>query len=84
MGPDPRLDGFQRISFGGIKGKLAICAAGLKGAKISRQVGERRGSQVASSNYEIFNCPTPVAGATVTVDIYVNGVSTLTKSVVTR
>ncbi|CAB4570319.1 unannotated protein [freshwater metagenome] len=73
-----------KVNVGSFNGKLVVYAAGLNGARISWKVGGNWGSQVASSNYSIFNRPTPRAGATVSVDIYVNGVKTLTKSVVTR
>jgi hypothetical protein len=73
-----------KVNVGSFNGKLVVYAAGLNGARISWKVGGNWGSQVASSNYAIFNRPTPRAGVTVSVDIYVNGVKTLTKSVVTR
>jgi hypothetical protein len=73
-----------KVNVGSFNGKLVVYAAGLNGAKISWKVGGKWGTGTATSNYAIFNRPTPVAGATVSVDIYVNGVKTLTKSVVTR
>ncbi|CAB4542850.1 unannotated protein [freshwater metagenome] len=76
--------GAGKVNVGSFNGKLVVYAAGLNGARISWKVGGNWGSAVASSNYSIFNRPTPRAGVTVSVDIYVNGVSTLTKSVVTR
>jgi hypothetical protein len=76
--------GAGKVNVGSFNGKLVVYAAGLNGARISWKVGGNWGSQVAASNYAIFNRPTPRAGVTVSVDIYVNGVKTLTKSVVTR
>ncbi len=76
--------GTGKVNVGSFNGKLVVYAAGLNGARISWKVGGNWGSAVASSNYSIFNRPTPRAGVTVSVDIYVNGVKTLTKSVVTR
>ena len=73
-----------KVNVGSFNGKLVVYASGLNGARISWKVGGNWGSQVASSNYAIFNRPTPRAGVTVSVEIFVNGVSTLTKSVVTR
>ncbi|CAB4542829.1 unannotated protein [freshwater metagenome] len=73
-----------KVNVGSFNGKLVVYAANLNGARISWKVGGNWGTGVASSNYSIFNRPTPRAGATVSVDIYVNGVKTLTKSVVTR
>ncbi len=73
-----------KVNVGSFNGKLVVYASGLNGARISWKVGGNWGSQVAASNYAIFNRPTPRAGVTVSVDIYVNGVKTLTKSVVTR
>jgi hypothetical protein len=76
--------GTGKVNVGSFNGKLVVYAAGLNGAKISWKVGGKWGVGTATSNYAIFNRPTPVAGATVSVDVYVNGVKTLTKSVVTR
>ncbi len=73
-----------KVNVGSFNGKLVVYASGLNGKRISWKVGGNWGSQVAASNYAIFNRPTPRAGVTVSVDIYVNGVKTLTKSVVTR
>ena len=76
--------GAGKVNVGSFNGKLVVYASGLSGKRISWKVGGNWGSQVASSNYAIFNRPTPRAGVTVSVDIYVDGVKTLTKSVVTR
>jgi hypothetical protein len=76
--------GAGKVNVGSFNGKLVVYASGLNGARISWKVGGNWGSAVADSNYDIFNRPTPRAGVTVSVDIYVNGVKTLTKSVVTR
>jgi hypothetical protein len=76
--------GTGKVNVGSFNGKLVVYASGLNGKRISWKVGGNWGSAVASSNYAIFNRPTPRAGVTVSVDIYVDGVKTLTKSVVTR
>lgn len=76
--------GAGKVNVGSFNGKLVVYASGLSGKTISWKVGGKWGKAVASSNYAVFNRPTPVAGATVSVDIYVDGVKTLTKSVVTR
>ncbi len=76
--------GGAKVNVGSFNGKLVVYASGLSGKRISWKVGGNWGSQVAASNYAIFNRPTPRAGVTVSVDIYVDGVKTLTKSVVTR
>ena len=73
-----------KVNVGSFNGRLVVYAAGLQGSTISWKVGGTWGKAVATSNYAVFNRPTPRAGATVSVDIYVNGVKTLTKSVVTR
>ena len=72
------------VNVGSFNGKLVVYASGLNGARISWKVGGVWGVGTATSNYSIFNRPTPRAGVTVSVDVYVNGVKTLTKSVVTR
>jgi hypothetical protein len=76
--------GTGKVNVGSFNGKLVVYASGLNGKRISWKVGGNWGSAVASSNYAIFNRPTPRAGVTVSVDIFVDGVKTLTKSVVTR
>ena len=76
--------GTGKVNVGSFNGKLVVYAAGLNGARISWKVGGLWGVGTATSNYSIFNRPTPRAGVTVSVDVYVNGVKTLTKSVVTR
>ena len=73
-----------KVNVGSFNGKLVVYAAGLNGARISWKVGGNWGVGTATSNYSIFNRPTPRAGVTVSVQIYVNGVLTLTKSVLTR
>ena len=73
-----------KVNVGSFNGKLVVYAANLNGARISWKVGGNWGSAVATSNYSIFNRPTPRAGVTVSVEVYVNGVKQLTKSVLTR
>ena len=76
--------GAGKVNVGSFNGKLVVYASGLSGKTISWKVGGTWGKQVAASNYAVFNRPTPRAGVTVSVNIYVDGVLTLTKSVVTR
>ena len=73
-----------KVNVGSFNGKLVVYASGLQGSTISWKVGGVWGKQVATSNFARFDRPTPRRGVTVTVDIYVNGVKQLTKSVVTR
>lgn len=73
-----------KVNVGSFNGKLVVYAAGLNGARISWKVGGNWGKAVATSNFARFDRVTPKKGVTVSVDIYVNGVKTLTKSVVTR
>jgi hypothetical protein len=80
----PAAAGTGKVNVGSFNGKLVVYAANLNGKRISWKVGGNWGSAVASSNYAVFNRPTPRAGATVNVEVFVDGVSTLKKSVVTR
>jgi hypothetical protein len=74
-----------RVNVGSFNGKLVVYAADLAGARISWKVGGNWGSAVAVGNtLNRFDRPTPRRGVTVSVEIYVNGVKQLTKSVVTR
>lgn len=76
--------GSARLNVGSFNGKIVIYAANALGKKVTWKVGGRWGSGIATSNYAIFNRLTPKAGATVSVEIYVNAVKILTKSVITR
>jgi hypothetical protein len=76
--------GTGKVNVGSFNGKLVVYASGLNGKRISWKVGGNWGSAVADSNYDIFNRPTPRAGVTLNVEIFVDGKSALTKSVVTR
>ncbi len=76
--------GAGKVNVGSFNGRLVVYASGLNGKRISWKVGGRWGSAVADSNFDSFSRPTPRAGATVNVEVYVDGVKALTKSVVTR
>jgi hypothetical protein len=80
----PATVGTGKVNVGSFNGKLVVYASGLNGKRISWKVGGNWGSAVADSNYDIFNRPTPRAGVTLNVEIFVDGKSALTKSVVTR
>ena len=83
--PSSALTPGAKLNVGSFNGKLVVYAAGLDGARISWKVGGNWGSQVAVGNtLNRFDRPTPRRGVTVSVEIYVNGVKQLTKSVVTR
>ena len=74
-----------KVNVGSFNGKLVVYAQGLAGAKISWKVGGKWGTAVAVGNtLNRFDRVTPRKGVTVSVDIYVNGVKTLSKSVVTK
>jgi hypothetical protein len=73
------------VNVGSFNGKLVVYAKDLAGARISWKVGGNWGTAIAQGNtLNRFDRPTPRAGVTVSVEIYVNGVKQLTKSVVTR
>ena len=73
-----------RVNVGSFNGKLVVYAAGLEGKRISWKVGGRWGRAVANSSFARFDRPTPRRGVEVNVEIFVDGVSQLTKRVVTR
>jgi hypothetical protein len=73
------------VNVGSFNGKLVVYAKNLDGKRISWKVGGNWGKAVAVGNtLNRFDRLTPRKGVTLSVDIYVNGVKTLTKSVVTR
>jgi hypothetical protein len=80
----PAASATGKVNVGSFNGKLVVYAAGLDGAKISWKVAGRWGVAVASGNYDIFDRPVGAAGRNVNVEIYVNGVKQLTKTVLTR
>jgi hypothetical protein len=73
-----------KVNVGSFNGKLVVYANGYNGKKISWKVGGKWGSAVAASDTARFARVTPRKGVTVSVQIYVDGVLTLTKSVVTK
>jgi hypothetical protein len=75
----------NKVNVGSFNGKLVVYAQNLDGARISWKVGGNWGSQVAVGNtLNRFDRLTPRSGVTLSVQVYVNGVLQLTKSVVTR
>jgi hypothetical protein len=74
-----------KVNVGSFNGKLVVYAQNLDGKRISWKVGGNWGKATAVGNtLNRFDRPTPRRGVTVSVQIYVDGVLTLTKSVVTR
>jgi hypothetical protein len=74
-----------KVNVGSFNGKLVVYAQNLDGKRISWKVGGNWGKATAVGNtLNRFDRPTPRKGVTVSVEIYVDGVKTLTKSVVTR
>ena len=78
-------DDLGKVNVGSFNGKLVVYALGLDGARITWKVGGIWGQDYASSDaLNRFDRLTPRKGVTVKVDIYVDGVKRLTKSVLTR
>jgi hypothetical protein len=74
-----------KVNVGSFNGKLVVYAQNLDGKRISWKVGGNWGKATAVGNtLNRFDRPTPRRGVTVSVQIYVDGVLQLTKSVVTR
>jgi hypothetical protein len=74
-----------KVNVGSFNGKLVVYALGLDGAKISWKVAGRWGTAVASGDaLNRFDRPVGAAGRNVIVEIYVNGVRQLQKTVLTR
>lgn len=73
------------VNVGSFNGKLVVYAKNLDGKRISWKVGGNWGKAVAVGNtLNRFDRPTPKKGVTVSVQLYVDGVLKLTKSVLTR
>jgi hypothetical protein len=74
-----------KVNVGSFNGKLVVYALGLDGAKISWKVAGRWGTAVADGNaLNRFDRPVGASGVNVIVEIYVNGVKQLTKTVLTK
>ena len=74
-----------KVNVGSFNGKLVVYARGLDGAKISWKVAGKWGTAIASGDaLNRFDRPVGASGVNVLVDIYVNGVKQLSKSVLTR
>ena len=73
------------VNVGSFNGKLVVYATGLDGQKISWKVAGKWGTATASGDsLNRFDRPVGQAGRNVIVEIYVNGVKQLTKTVLTR
>jgi hypothetical protein len=73
-----------RVNVGSFNGKKVVYAAGLSGQRISWKVGGKWGSAIATSDFVRFDRPTPRRGVNLTVEIFVDGVSQLKKTLATR
>lgn len=74
-----------KVNVGSFNGKLVVYALNLDGSRITWKVGGIWGQDFADGNVlNRFDRLTPRKGVTVKVDIYVDGVKRLTKSVLTR
>jgi trimeric autotransporter adhesin len=74
-----------KVNVGSFNGKLVVYALGLDGAKISWKVAGRWGTAVADGDtLNRFDRPVGAAGVNVIVEIYVDRVLRLTKTVLTR
>jgi hypothetical protein len=74
-----------KVNVGSFNGKLVVYALNLDGSRITWKVGGIWGQDFASGNtLNRFDRLTPRRGVMVNVDIFVDGVKRLTKSVLTR
>ncbi|SCX05877.1 IPT/TIG domain-containing protein [Candidatus Aquiluna sp. UB-MaderosW2red] len=74
-----------KVNVGSFNGKLVVYALGLDQARITWKVGGIWGQDLADGNtLNRFDRLTPRKGVTVKVDIFVDGVKRMTKSVLTR
>jgi ELWxxDGT repeat protein len=77
--------GTGKVNVGSFNGKLVVYALGLDRARITWKVSGIWGQDFAAGNtLNRFDRLTPLKGVTVKVDIFVDGVKRLTKSVLTR
>lgn len=85
VGTAPAAVANGKVNVGSFNDKLVIYAVGLDGAKISWKVAGKWAVANASGNLlNRFDRPVGASGVNVNVEIYVNGVKQLTKTVLTR
>lgn len=72
------------VNVGSFNGKLVVYAAGLAGKKISWKIGGKWGTEKSDGSFDKFVRPTSKKDIDLVVEIYVDGVKTLTKTVRTR
>jgi len=74
-----------KVNVGSFNGKLVVYALGLDGARISWKIAGKWGVANAVGNgLNRFDRPVGATGVNVIVEIYVNGVRQLQKTVLTR
>lgn len=73
-----------RVNVGSFNGRLVLYVANKAGSNIAWRVGGKWGKAVADTEFFRIDRPTPRRGASVKVELYVDGKLELTRTVVTR
>lgn len=73
-----------KVNAGSFNGFVAVYAKGYKGATLSWKIAGEWFKTTVTSDYQVFQRKTIDVGATVNVDLYINGQKLLSKQVMTR
>ena len=73
-----------KVNAGSFNGYVAVYAKGFEGQTLSWKIAGKWFKTTVTSDYQVFQRKTIDVGATVNVDLYINGVKLLSKSVLTR
>lgn len=74
----------SRVNVGSFNGRLVLYVAGQQGSTVTWRIGGRWGRAEVTSDFVRIDRPTPRRGVIVNVEVFVDGVRTLSRSVVTR
>ncbi|MDA2976060.1 MAG: IPT/TIG domain-containing protein [Actinomycetota bacterium] len=73
-----------KVNAGAFNGYVAVYAKGHKGKTLSWKIAGKWFKTTVASDYQVFQRKTAAVGLNVGVDIYIDGVKQLTKTVLTR
>ena len=84
LGSAPAAD--QKLNIGTFNGKIVVYAKGYKGATLSWKIAGKWQKVTVTEDFQAFDRPTAAIGLTVSIDLFLNGVTpaAFSKTVVTK
>ena len=73
-----------KVNAGAFNGYVAVYAKGFSGKTLAWKIAGKWFKTTVASDYQVFQRKTAAVGLNVGVDIYIDGVKQLTKTVLTR